>query len=507
MRHALLSVSDKTDIICLAKNLLNQGFTLLSTGGTFKTLQDAGLPCTAVSEHTGFDEIMGGRVKTLHPVIHGGILGRRGVDDAVMSEHGIRPIDVVVVNLYPFSQTIARQSATFDDAIENIDIGGPAMIRAAAKNHASVAVFTDPSDYHLASNLDDDTRRYLAQKAFAHTARYDGAIADYLAKNNKIDSAKTDNAHDFDQNITLNLHKINDLRYGENPHQAAAFYADGTGFDAATQIQGKPLSFNNLNDADTAHALATALLPLGTACVIVKHANPCGAALGTSAQDAYARAFACDTESAFGGIIAFNCRLDAKVATAISAQFAEVVIAPFIDDDARAILSAKKNLRVLILPNTRPHQRDYKRILGGFLVQDGDDLTISANDLTTVTKRAPANSEDLIFAWTVAKFVKSNAIVYAKNGQTLGIGAGQMSRVNSARIAAQKAAAAGLDLTGAVMASDAFLPFKDGVQNAADVGISAIIQTGGSVRDDECIACADDNDMAMVFTGARHFRH
>lgn len=505
-RYALISVSDKTDLIALAQKLIAHGYTLLSTGGSYQAIIGENLPCTEVSAYTGLQEMMDGRVKTLHPKIHGGILGRRGIDDAVMASLDIGAIDVVVVNLYPFAQTIAKDDATLADAIANIDIGGPAMIRSAAKNHAHVAVFTDPADYALIDELHKNRaqalREYLAQKAFAHTAYYDSLIAKYLGEQ------FSQNPFEIQSNtLTLGFQKVYDLRYGENPHQRASFYQDGQGFANATQIQGKPLSFNNLNDADTAHALCSELSHLGNACVIVKHANPCGVAIGDSLVSAYERALACDPESAFGGIIALSSKIDMPTAQKIAPLFAEVIIAPAIDDDAKTILAQKKNLRVLIMPNTRPCQKDYKRILGGLLVQDGDNLAVQKDNLRVVSASIPDDLDDLLFAWTVAKYVKSNAIVYAKNKQTLGIGAGQMSRVNSARIGVDKAKQANLDLTGAVLASDAFFPFRDGIDNAAAAGVKAIIQPGGSVRDDECINAANEHGIAMVFTDVRHFRH
>ena len=515
VRRALLSVSDKRDLLPLAQGLVELGVQLLSTGGTARALRDAGLPVTDVSSVTGFPEIMDGRVKTLHPRIHGGLLGRAGIDDAVMAEHGIEPIDLLVVNLYPFQATIARDGVTEPEAIEQIDIGGPAMLRAAAKNHARVTVVVDPADYAsvLASLRQSGTthsqRRQLAARTYAHTASYDGAIADWL-------SAREESTDDgLGPTLHLALRRGERLRYGENPHQAAALYLDpraGKGSVARAQIlQGKALSFNNLADADT--ALECVKCFPQPACVIVKHANPCGVATGTDLLGAYERAYACDATSAFGGIIAFNRPLDAATAARIiERQFVEVIIAPSIETDALACTAAKPNVRVLASgdwPSAPPPWRDYKRIQGGFLVQDGDLAIDDPGSWRVVSRRQPSATEraDLAFAWTVAQFVKSNAIVYTRDGATLGIGAGQMSRVISARIAVIKAGEAGLDLPGAAMASEAFLPFRDGVDAAAEAGIRAIVQPGGSIRDQEVIDAADAHDMTMLFTGVRHFRH
>ncbi len=516
VRRALISVSDKTGIVDFARALTAQGVALLSTGGTYQLLHAAGLPVCEVAQHTGFPEMMDGRVKTLHPRIHGGILGRRGQDDAVMAEHDIAPIDLVVVNLYPFAATVARPDCSLAEAIENIDIGGPAMVRSAAKNHAHVGIVVRSSDYArvLAAlaqgGLDDALRFDLACAAFEHTAAYDGMIANYLGQ--RCDEQVTS----FGRTLNLQLQRAQSLRYGENPHQSAAFYVEA-GFNEAAvatarQVQGKELSYNNIADTDAAlECVKTFVKP---ACVIVKHANPCGVAVSLAGiTQAYELAYATDPESALGGIIAFNRELDAATARAIIArQFVEVIIAPGASSEALAITAEKSNVRVLLcppLPATRPPRLDYKRVNGGLLVQDMDLTMIGSEDLKVVTRRAPSASEidDLIFAWKVAKYVKSNAIVYAQERRTLGIGAGQMSRVNSARIAAIKAEHAGLPLTGAVMASDAFFPFRDGIDNAASVGIRAIIQPGGSLRDGEVIAAADEADIAMVFTGVRHFRH
>lgn len=517
VKRALISVSDKTGIVEFARDLTQRQVQLLSTGGTFRLLVDAGIAVTEVSAHTGFPEMMDGRVKTLHPTIHGGILGRRGEDDAVMAKHGIDPIDLVIVNLYPFAATVAKPDCTLADAIENIDIGGPTMVRAAAKNHAHVGIVVNTGDYaRVLAELDQHQglthalRFDLAVKAFEHTAQYDGMIANYLG-------ARTGaNLERFPRTFNTQLIKSQDLRYGENPHQSAAFYVEAkpreTSIATAKQLQGKALSYNNIADTDAALECVRSFVK--PACVIVKHANPCGVAVSLDGiHAAYELAYATDTESAFGGIIAFNRELDAATAKAIiDRQFVEVIIAPTIADSAMAVLSAKQNIRVMACGEwqaDRIPQLDWKRVNGGLLVQDLDTGMIKDSDLTVVTKRAPTEAEihDLIFAWKVAKFVKSNAIVYAKHRQTIGIGAGQMSRVNSARIAAIKAEHAGLPVAGAVMASDAFFPFRDGIDNAAAAGIQCVIQPGGSMRDEEVIAAADEHGMAMVFTGMRHFRH
>ena len=516
-QRALLSVSDKTGVLELAQKLSNLGVELLSTGGTAKLLQEAGLPVKEVSEHTGFPEMMAGRIKTLHPKIHGGLLGRRGTDEAIMAEHDISPIDLVVVNLYPFEATIARDDCTLPMAIENIDIGGPTMLRAAAKNHAAVTVLIDPSDYdkvvsQIATNggVDNATRFDLAVKTFEHTAYYDGMIANYLGK-------ITDEAPvEFPRTFNSQFHKAQDMRYGENPHQNAAFYTEqqpesGT-ISAATQVQGKALSYNNITDTDAALECVKAF-PEAPACVIVKHANPCGVATADDLLTAYDLAYQTDPTSAFGGIIAFNQILDAATAQAIiDRQFVEVIIAPDISEEAKAVVSQKANVRLLDcgpFPTQQSQGLDYKRVTGGLLVQDRDTALVTDDELKVVTKKTPTEQQmaDLRFAWRVAKFVKSNAIVYVNQQQTVGIGAGQMSRVVSSRIAGIKADDAGLIVPGAVMASDAFFPFRDGLDAAAEAGISAVIQPGGSMRDDEVIAAADDNGIAMVFTGMRHFRH
>ena len=516
VKRALISVSDKTGIVEFASALAEHGVDLLSTGGTYRLLVDSGLAVTEVADHTGFPEMMDGRVKTLHPKIHGGILGRRGEDDAVMDAHGIAPIDMVVVNLYPFEATVANPDCSLELAIENIDIGGPGMLRAAAKNHAWVSVVTRAEDYPrilLALRENEGAvpaamRRDLAVRAFEHTAAYDGAIANYLG------ARLGDEADTRGRTLNLQFHKVQDLRYGENPHQGAAFYRerqpDSGSIATATQLQGKALSYNNIADTDA--ALDCVRQFDAPACVIVKHANPCGVAIGGSPLEAYERAFATDPESAFGGIIAFNRELDeACAARIVEQQFVEVIIAPSISDAASRTLSAKKNVRALITGplNNTVQGYDYKRVGGGLLVQDRDAALITADDLKVVSAQAPTEAQirDLLFAWKVAKYVKSNAIVYASNEQTIGVGAGQMSRVNSARIAVIKAEHAGLEVPGSVMASDAFFPFRDGIDNAAAAGISAVIQPGGSMRDEEVIAAADEHGMAMVFTGVRHFRH
>ena len=513
VRRALVSVSDKRNLIPFAQGLQRLGVEILSTGGTCRQLNDAGIDAIEVSTRTGFPEIMGGRVKTLHPVIHGGLLGRRGTDDDVMSEHGIEPIDLLAVNLYPFEATISKGDATLADAIENIDIGGPAMIRAASKNHDGVAVVVDPHDYDAilevleSGQMTGEYRRGLAAKAYAHTASYDTAITRYL-------SASLDE-ESLGERLLYAGSKIDNLRYGENPHQEAAFYSDqlaahGT-LARAEQLQGKALSYNNIADSDA--ALECVKQFSQAACVIVKHANPCGVAIGESILDAYEKAFTTDPTSAFGGIIAFNRTLESGTARAIiDRQFVEVIIAPDIGDDALPVLAEKKNVRVLqsgASPQSSAPGFDFKKVSGGLLVQTSDIGAVSEADLSVVSKKAPGDAEvgDLLFAWKVAKFVKSNAIVFCKDGKTIGVGAGQMSRVYSTKIAAIKAEDEGLSLKDSVMASDAFFPFRDGIDTAAQYGISAIIQPGGSMRDEEIIAAANEHGLAMVFTGMRHFRH
>ena len=512
VRRALSSVSDKHDLIPFANELSKLGIEILSTGGTAHALRDAGIDVIEVSEKTGFPEIMDGRVKTLHPIIHGGLLARRGTDEGVMAEHNIEPIDLLAVNLYPFEQTIASDNATIEDAIENIDIGGPAMIRAASKNHDGVVVIVDPGDYDDVvnalknNNLGIDERRRLAAKAYAHTASYDTAITKYLSG-----SLGDDPLGDrFLYAGTL----VEKMRYGENPHQDAAFYVDQqapTGSLAtATQLQGKALSYNNIADSDA--ALECVRQFDAPACVIVKHANPCGVAVAEDIGTAYDKAFQTDPTSAFGGIVAFNRPLDATTANAIvDRQFVEVIIAPSIDGEAATVLSEKKNVRVLDTGDwTAPiDSLEIKKVSGGLLVQGSDLGRITADDLKVVTKKAPTPEqlEDMLFAWTIVKYVKSNAIIFCKDKATIGVGAGQMSRVYSTKIAALKAADEGLVVKGSVMASDAFFPFRDGIDTAAETGIAAIIQPGGSMRDDEVIQAADEHGLAMVFTGMRHFRH
>ena len=519
IKRALISVSDKTGIVDLAQYLHTSGVEILSTGGTYRLLLEHKIPATEVSDYTGFPEMMSGRVKTLHPKVHGGILGRRGTDEAIMAEHGIEPIDLVIVNLYPFEKTVANPDCELATAIENIDIGGPTMVRAAAKNFADVAIVVNASSYPLVLNelqgnkgaLSRATRFDLAVQAFEHTAAYDSAIANYLGA--RLDPKEP--ASLFPRTFNSQFVKAQDMRYGENPHQQAAFYkernAAGANVATALQLQGKALSFNNVADTDA--ALETVKLFDKPACVIVKHANPCGVAVADNLLDAYKKAFATDPESAFGGIIAFNRELDAATAKAIvDSQFVEVIIAPKVTSEAIEAVSSKKNVRLLECGDWSDSQLpslDFKRVTGGLLVQARDQGMVGTDELKVVTKRVPSEQElrDLLFAWKVAKMVKSNAIVYASGLQTIGVGAGQMSRVNSARIAAIKAEHAGLTVKGSVMASDAFFPFRDGIDNAAAVGISAVIQPGGSMRDEETIAAADEHGMAMVFTGMRHFRH
>jgi phosphoribosylaminoimidazolecarboxamide formyltransferase/IMP cyclohydrolase len=516
IKRALISVSDKTGIVEFARNLTAKKVEVLSTGGTAKLLTENDIPVIEVSEYTGYPEMMDGRVKTLHPKIHGGILGRRGIDDGVMKENGIGAIDLIVVNLYPFEATVANPDCDLPTAIENIDIGGPTMLRAAAKNHKDVAVIVDASDYqHITdemtannNTLCDNTRFDLAVKTFEHTARYDAAIANYLGA--RVD----DKVSDFPRTLSLQFKQSQTMRYGENPHQKAAFFVEHNLEEAsvatATQLQGKALSYNNIADTDAALECVKNF-DEGPACVIVKHANPCGVAYGANLYEAYERAYSTDPESAFGGIIAFNGELDGETAKAIvERQFVEVIIAPKVSAAALEAISSKKNVRLLACGewlSESIHRTEYKRVNGGLLIQDADlQLT---QEIKVVSKRQPTKQEmrDLMFTWRVAKFVKSNAIVYGRDGMTIGVGAGQMSRVNSARIAAIKAEHAKLQVKGSVMASDAFFPFRDGIDNAAEAGIAAVIQPGGSMRDDEAVAAADEHGMAMVFTGMRHFRH
>ncbi len=516
-RRALISVSDKTGLVAFARGLTDLSIKILSTGGTAKLLAQNGIAVTEVAQYTGFPEMLDGRVKTLHPKLHAGILARRDVPahmEAIRAA-GIEPIDLVVVNLYPFQQTVARPGCDLSEAIENIDIGGPSMVRAAAKNHGGVAVVTDPGDYPAVlaelrargGALTDATRFALAKKAFAHTAAYDAAIASYLAAQGEAGARAG-----FPEHLSLDFEKLQDLRYGENPHQSAAFYRDavpraGT-IASCIQIQGKELSYNNIADADAAWECVKVFEQ--PACVIIKHANPCGAAVARTPREAYERAFSTDPTSAFGGIIAFNRAVDASAAEAVAKQFVEVIVAPEYDTGARQLLAAKTNVRLLAVPAAETAGGwDLKRVGGGVLVQTPDRRDVAASELKTVTRVKPRSDQlaDLLFAWRVAKFVKSNAIVFARDGHTLAVGAGQMSRVDSARIAVLKAEAARLPLKGSVVASDAFFPFRDGVDAVASAGAAAIIQPGGSVRDDEVIAAADELGLAMVFTGVRHFRH
>ncbi len=526
IRRALLSVSDKTGIVEFATALAAKGVELLSTGGTAKLLAEKGLKVTEVSDYTGHPEIMAGRVKTLHPKVHGGILGRRGTDEAVMAEHAIQPIDLVVVNLYPFAATVAQDDCSLEDAIENIDIGGPTMVRAAAKNHKDVTIVVNAKDYErVLAEMDANegsltyaTRFDLAIAAFEHTAEYDGMIANYFGA--MIDAVECDHDCDhhhseFPRTFNLQMTKKQDLRYGENSHQSAAFYVENNIQEAsvatAEQLQGKELSFNNIADTDAALECVKEFAE--PACVIVKHANPCGVAIGASILEAYERAYKTDPTSAFGGIIAFNRELDAETAQAIiDRQFVEVIIAPSVSAAAQEVVKAKQNVRLLACGDWAGQLTDgfdLKRVNGGLLVQERDFGMVDLEDLTVVTKRQPSEQElkDLLFTWKVAKYVKSNAIVYCKDGMTIGVGAGQMSRVYSAKIAGIKAADENLEVKGSVMASDAFFPFRDGIDAAAAAGITAVIQPGGSMRDEEVIAAADEHGMAMVFTGMRHFRH
>jgi phosphoribosylaminoimidazolecarboxamide formyltransferase/IMP cyclohydrolase len=516
LKRALVSVSDKSGVAEFARALAALGVTILSTGGTAKLLQKEGVPVTEVSAHTGFPEMLDGRVKTLHPKIHGGILARRDSREQMKAIEGagIAPIDLVVVNLYPFQATVADPDCRLEEAIENIDIGGPAMLRSAAKNHAGVAVVVDPADYaqvleelRAHGEVSVATRFALAKKVFAHTAAYDGAIANYLSS---LDAEGRRGA--WPGTLNLQFEKLQDMRYGENPHQSAAFYRDALpvagGIAGYRQLQGKELSYNNVADADAAWECVKSFAE--PACVIVKHANPCGVATGATLAEAYDKAFKTDPTSAFGGIIAFNRALDGAAAQGVAKQFAEVIIAPRVEADAQAEFAQKAKLRILEVPLAHDtNVFDLKRVGGGLLVQSSDALVLQRGALKVVTKKKPTREQiaDLLFAWRVAKFVKSNAIVFARGGMTLGVGAGQMSRIDSARIASIKARNAGLELKGSVVASDAFFPFRDGLDAVADAGAAAVIQPGGSVRDDEVIAAADERGLAMVFTGVRHFRH
>ncbi len=514
--RALLSVSDKSGIVEFARALAALGVQILSTGGTAKLLEKEGIAVTEVSAYTGFPEMLDGRVKTLHPKIHAGLLARR--DDAghlaALRSAGIPPIDLLAVNLYPFQATVADPDCSFEEAIENIDIGGPTLLRAAAKNHAGVGVIVDPADYarvleemRASGGISDATRFALAKKVFAHTAAYDGAIVNYLSS---LDALRR--RREYPDVLSLQFARLQDLRYGENPHQSAAFYRDerpaAGSLATCRQLQGKELSYNNIADADAAWECVKSFTE--PACVIVKHANPCGAATGASLLAAYEKAFKTDPVSAFGGILAFNRALDRATAEAASQQFAEVIVAPRVEPEAQEVLAKKANVRVLEVPLSHEVQaHDYKRVGGGLLVQTTDARAVKRDELKVVTKKQPTESQwsDLLFAWRVAKFVKSNAIVFCRDGMTLGVGAGQMSRVDSSRLAAMKAQAAKLPLAGAVVASDAFFPFRDGLDVVAEAGAAAVIQPGGSVRDDEVIAAADERGVAMVLTGVRHFRH
>jgi phosphoribosylaminoimidazolecarboxamide formyltransferase/IMP cyclohydrolase len=517
IRRALLSVSDKTGLIEFARALVARKVEILSTGGTARALIDAGIPVIEVSKYTGFPEIMDGRVKTLHPRVHGGLLGRREVDDAVMAKHDIPRIDLLAVNLYPFAATVAKPDCTYADAIENIDIGGPAMVRAASKNHESVTVIVDPADYSRvlgdleanAGATSIDTRTSLAAKAFAHTARYDTMVSSYLLGREAVA------AESFPATLPLVFDKVQDLRYGENPHQQAAFYrelnASGSCVATAKMLQGRELSFNNIADTDT--AIECVRVFNEPACVIVKHANPCGVATAVSLMDAYDRAYRTDPTSAFGGIIAFNRELDEATATDIvGRQFVEVIAAPSVSAAAAAVLASRQNVRVLVvgpLANRSPSELEYRSVVGGLLVQTRDTALADPSTFKIVTQKKPTPTQyaDLWFAWRVCKYVKSNAIVFAREGMTIGVGAGQMSRVYSTHVAALKAKDEGLEVQGSAMASDAFFPFRDGIDAAAKYGITAIVQPGGSRRDEEVIAAADEHGMTMVFTGMRHFRH
>ncbi|NOI12034.1 bifunctional phosphoribosylaminoimidazolecarboxamide formyltransferase/IMP cyclohydrolase [Vibrio alginolyticus] len=524
IRRALISVSDKTGIVEFAQALAERGVDILSTGGTARLLAEQGIAVTEVSDYTGFPEMMDGRVKTLHPKVHGGVLGRRGQDDDVMEKHGINPIDMVVVNLYPFAETVAKEGCTLADAVENIDIGGPTMVRSAAKNHKDVTIVVNAGDYgRVITEMDAndksltlETRFDLAIAAFEHTASYDGMIANYFGTMvpSYGENKDGDEESKFPRTFNQQFEKKQDMRYGENSHQAAAFYVEANPQEAsvstARQIQGKALSYNNIADTDAALECVKEFNE--PACVIVKHANPCGVALGKDILEAYNRAYQTDPTSAFGGIIAFNQELDAETATAIvERQFVEVIIAPSVSAEAIEVVAAKKNVRLLECGEwtTKTTGFDVKRVNGGLLVQDRDQGMVSLDDLKVVSKRQPTEEElkDALFCWKVAKYVKSNAIVYSKGDMTIGVGAGQMSRVYSAKIAGIKAADEGLQVEGCVMASDAFFPFRDGIDAAAEADIKCVIQPGGSMRDDEVIAAADEHGMAMIFTGMRHFRH
>ncbi|MFZ6692026.1 bifunctional phosphoribosylaminoimidazolecarboxamide formyltransferase/IMP cyclohydrolase [Undibacterium sp. SXout20W] len=520
IKQALISVSDKTGVLEFARELSALGVKLLSTGGTAKLLADNGLPVTEVADYTGFPEMLDGRVKTLHPKVHGGILARRDFPEhvAALEKHGIPTIDMVVVNLYPFQQTVAKAECSLEDAIENIDIGGPTMLRSSAKNHKDVTVIVDPSDYaivlaEMKSNqnvVSYDTKFTLAKKVFAHTAQYDGAITNYLTSLGEDKAHTTRSA--YPQTLNLHFDKVQEMRYGENPHQSAAFYRDLKTVDGALanykQLQGKELSYNNIADADAAWECVKSFNE--SACVIVKHANPCGVALGLTPFEAYTKALQTDPTSAFGGIIAFNRELDGKAAEIVAKQFVEVLIAPSFTAEAKAIFAAKQNVRLLeIALGNAVNQYDVKRVGGGLLVQAPDAKNVLQEELRVVSRLQPSPQQmaDMMFAWRVAKYVKSNAIVFCGNGMTLGVGAGQMSRIDSARIASIKAQNAGLSLTGSAVASDAFFPFRDGLDVVVDAGATCVIHPGGSMRDQEVIDAADERGVVMVYTGTRHFRH
>jgi phosphoribosylaminoimidazolecarboxamide formyltransferase/IMP cyclohydrolase len=520
IKQALISVSDKTGVLDFAKALSAMGVNILSTGGTAKLLADNGVKVTEVADYTGFPEMLDGRVKTLHPKVHGGILARRDLPEhvAALEKHGIPTIDMVVVNLYPFQQTVAKDKCSLEDAIENIDIGGPTMLRSSAKNHRDVVVICDPADYgrvldEMKANKGEvgyDTKFALATKVFAHTAQYDGAITNYLT------SLGADKQHetrsDYPQTLNLHFEKVQEMRYGENPHQSAAFYRDLKTVDGAlanyTQLQGKELSYNNIADADAAWECVKTFDEC--ACVIIKHANPCGVALGVNPLEAYSKAFQTDPTSAFGGIIAFNREVDGGAAEAVAKQFVEVLIAPSFTQEARQVFAAKQNVRLLQIPlGSGVNAYDFKRVGGGLLVQSPDAKNVLPSELKVVSKKQPTPQQlqDMLFAWRVGKFVKSNAIVFCGNGMTLGVGAGQMSRVDSARIASIKAQNAGLSLAGSAVASDAFFPFRDGLDVVVAAGATCVIQPGGSMRDQEVIDAADEQGVVMLLTGTRHFRH
>ncbi|PMS34508.1 IMP cyclohydrolase /phosphoribosylaminoimidazolecarboxamide formyltransferase [Trinickia symbiotica] len=520
IKQALISVSDKSGIVEFAQSLSALGVKILSTGGTAKLLAEAGLPVTEVADYTGFPEMLDGRVKTLHPKVHGGILARRDLPEhmAALETHGIPTIDLLVVNLYPFVATISKDECTLEDAIENIDIGGPTMLRSAAKNHRDVTVIVDPADYAAVleemrannNKVGYKTNFRLATKVFAHTAQYDGAITNYLTS--LTEGLQHNSRNTYPNTLNLAFTKVQDLRYGENPHQSAAFYRDlaapAGALAAYRQLQGKELSYNNIADADAAWECVKTFE--ATACVIIKHANPCGVAIGADPLEAYSKAFQTDPTSAFGGIIAFNRELDEAAAAAVAKQFVEVLIAPSFSEGAKAVFAGKQNVRLLEIPlGSGQNPFDFKRVGGGLLVQSPDAKNVTPREIRVVTKRHPTPQEmdDLLFAWRVAKFVKSNAIVFCGKGMTLGVGAGQMSRVDSARIASIKAENAGLSLKGSAVASDAFFPFRDGLDVVVAAGATCVIHPGGSVRDDEVIAAADEHKIAMIMTGVRHFRH